>query len=42
MDLAENLKITLDKTYQLALGLEQVSSMIYPRKIGNQGRKRLI
>ena len=42
MELADNLKITLDKTYQLALGLEQVSSMIYPRKIGAQGRKRLI
>ena len=42
MDFAENLKTTLDKTYQLALGLEQVSAMIYPRKIGAQGRKRLI
>lgn len=42
MDLVENLKQTLEKTYQLALGLEQVSSMIYPRKIGAQGRKRLL
>jgi hypothetical protein len=42
MELAENLKTTLDKTYELTLGLEQVSNMIYPRKIGAQGRKRLI
>lgn len=42
MDLAENLKSTLDRTYQLAIGLEQVSTMIYPRKIGPLGRKRLI
>ncbi|OMJ87635.1 hypothetical protein SteCoe_10643 [Stentor coeruleus] len=42
MELAEDLKTTLDKTFNLALSLEQVSSMIIPRKINSRGRKRLI
>ena len=41
MDLADVLKTTLDNTYNLAIGLEEVASMILPRKIGARSRKRL-
>ena len=42
MELPNDLKITLDKTFNLALGLEEVSSMITPKRIGDRGRKRLL
>ena len=42
MELTEKLKLTLENTYSLALRLEEVSSMIIPKKIGERGRKRLI
>jgi hypothetical protein len=42
MELTEKLKSTLENTYSLALKLEEVSSMIIPKKIGERGRKRLI
>ena len=42
MELPDDLKITLDKTFNLALGLEEVSSMIVPRRIGDRGRRRLM
>ena len=42
MELTEKLKSTLENTYNLALKLEEVSSMIIPKKIGERGRKRLI
>lgn len=42
MELTDSLKTTLENTYGLALKLEEVSSMIVPKKIGERGRKRLI
>ena len=42
MELTESLKSTLENTYGLALKLEEVSSMIVPKKIGERGRKRLL
>jgi hypothetical protein len=42
MSLAENLKTTLYQTFDLALNLEKVGSMIFPNKIGAKGKKRLI
>lgn len=41
MDLSENLRSTLESTLALALNLEQVGSMLIPRKIGLKGRRRI-
>ena len=42
MDFSDDLITTLDSTLNLAIGLEKVSSMLFPKRISLKGRKRIL
>ncbi|CAG9334084.1 unnamed protein product [Blepharisma stoltei] len=42
MDLADDLRVTLDRTLEIAVGLEEVNTLIHPKGQVSHGRKRIL
>ena len=42
MEIAENLRTTLDKTLEIAMGLESINYMLYPNpRVDGRGKQRI-
>lgn len=42
MELADDLRFTLDRTLEIALGLEEVNNLLHPKSIGSNAKKRIL